>query len=74
VPNPTQRAPWIVWPFYAIGWLLTSVVSAAGRLICGILGLVLMVLGTLLSLTIVGAVVGVPLVLLGFLFVIRALF
>jgi hypothetical protein len=74
VSNPKRRIPWYLWPFYAIWRLVTLILDATGRLLCGVLGLVLMVVGTMLSLTVVGAVLGVPLILVGVLLVVRALF
>jgi hypothetical protein len=74
VSNPKRRIPWYLWPFYAIWRLVTLLLDATGRLLCGVLGLVLMVVGTMLSLTVVGAVLGVPLILVGVLLVVRALF
>ena len=32
-----RRVPWFLWPFYAIWRLLTFVLNATGRLLCGIL-------------------------------------
>jgi hypothetical protein len=39
-----------------------------------ILGAVLMIVGIIVSLTVVGAIVGVPLAILGFLVILRGLF
>jgi hypothetical protein len=39
-----------------------------------VLGVVLMILGVIISLTVIGAVVGVPILLFGFLLVVRGLF
>jgi hypothetical protein len=50
------------------------VLAATGRLLCAILGIALIAVGTVLALSVVGAPVGVPLVLLGFLLLVRALF
>ena len=69
-----RHVPWLLWPFHALWRLLTFILSATGRLICAVLGIVLMVVGVTVSLTVVGAPLGVPLLLLGFLLVIRAFF
>ncbi len=66
--------PWILWPFYAVWKVLTLVLNITGRIICAILGLVLMVAGVAISLSIIGAIIGVPLASFGFLLVVRALF
>jgi len=74
VPDTRRPVPWYLWPFWALWRLVTFVLRATGRLLCGVLGLALMIVGAVLSLTVVGAPVGVPLVLLGVLLVVRALF
>jgi len=43
-------------------------------LVAVLLGLVLMILGVLASLTIIGAVIGIPMLLLGLMLVIRGIF
>jgi hypothetical protein len=64
----------LLWPFYAIWWLLSTILEFTGRLVAAILGVVFMIVGLVVSLTIVGAVVGIPLAILGFMLTIRALF
>lgn len=51
----------ITWPFKLIGFIFSMV----GRLFSLILGLVVIVFGALLTATVVGAIVGIPLILLG---------
>lgn len=70
----TQAVPWILWPFYAIWRLVAGILILTGRLVGVVLGLALVVVGVLLSLTVIGAVPGVPLALLGGLLVVRGLF
>ena len=69
-----RRVPWFLWPFHALWSLVTFILNVTGRLICAVLSIALMVVGVAVSLTIVGAPLGIPLVLLGFLLLIRALF
>lgn len=69
-----NRMPWILWPFYAIWRLLTLILSVTGRIICALLGLALMAVGVAISLSIIGAIAGIPLAAFGFLLTIRALF
>jgi hypothetical protein len=69
-----KHIPWILWPFWALWRLVTLVVGLTGRLLAVALGLVFMIAGFVLSLTIVGLVVGVPLFLIGLLLVFRGLF
>jgi hypothetical protein len=66
--------PWLLWPFYAVWRLLTLILSITGRLICVFLGIIFMMGGVAISMSVVGAPLGIPLTALGFLLVIRALF
>lgn len=62
------------WPFIALWRLVIGIVEVTGRFVAAILGLILMVAGVVLTLTIVGAIAGVPLLAFGFLLVIRGFF
>jgi hypothetical protein len=57
----SKQIPWYLWPFAAIWKLLAVIVELTGRLVAMILGIVLIIVGVLVSLTIVGAIVGIPL-------------
>jgi hypothetical protein len=71
----TNKAiPWYMLPFWAIWKLVEGIVLFAGRLVAVVLGGVLMLAGILVSLTVIGAVIGIPLAILGFLLVLRGLF
>lgn len=73
--NATEnQVPWILWPFYAVWKMLTFILNVTGRIFCAILGLIMMAAGVGLSLSIVGAVAGIPLAAFGFLLAVRALF
>ncbi len=73
--NSTDRqVPVLLWPFYAVWRLLTFILNVVGRLICSILGIALMIAGIAITMSVVGAPVGIPLASLGFLLLIRALF
>lgn len=52
-------------PFQAFFWLLGILLDACGRVLSLVLGAVLCVLGVVCCLTVVGAVLGVPLVIFG---------
>jgi hypothetical protein len=69
-----RKVPWFLWPFLALWWLVTFVLEATGRLVCGVLGVALILVGGVVALTIVGAPVGIPLAVLGVLLLVRALF
>lgn len=68
----SRRAPWFLWPFVALWSLLTGILQLCGRIVAAALGLTLMVAGGVISLTIVGAVVGIPLAILGFMLMLRS--
>lgn len=63
----------LLWPFVAIWNLVVWIVSLTGRLIAVFLGLVLIIAGVILTLTVVGAVVGIPLATFGILLMVRGL-
>ena len=69
-----NRVPLLLWPFYAIWRFLTFILGVVGRLVCAALGLVLMMGGVAVTLSVIGAPVGIPLAALGFLLLVRALF
>jgi hypothetical protein len=66
--------PWIFWPFVALWDLLTFILRATGRVIAVLLGLLLMIAGAVLSMTVIGAPVGIPLAIFGFLLLLRGFF
>ncbi|NWG33350.1 MAG: hypothetical protein HXY42_02830 [Chloroflexi bacterium] len=69
-----RRIPWYLWPFAAIWKLLAVIVEMTGRLIAMILGIVLMIVGALVSLTVIGAIVGIPLAIIGLLLFLKGVF
>ena len=72
--SSNNGVPILLWPFYAIWRLLTFVLELVGRLLCALLGIVLMIAGVTITLSIVGAPVGIALASLGFLLLVRAIF
>ena len=69
-----SNLPILLWPFYA-GWrLLTFILNVIGRLVSALLGIGLMIAGVAITLSVIGAPLGIPLASLGFLLLIRALF
>lgn len=70
----SRKVIWFLWPFYALWRLVTFILEMTGRLVLVALGLTLLILGIVISLTVIGAVIGVPLAALGLLFIARALF
>jgi hypothetical protein len=68
------RVPWIFWPVVALWRLLSTLVRWTGRLVGIVFGFTLMALGLLLTLTIAGAIVGIPVGVVGLLITIKSLF
>lgn len=69
-----NRTPWFLWPFVALWRLIAGILELTGRLLGIVLGLVLVIVGFVISLTIIGAVIGIPLILFGLLLMVRGLF
>ncbi len=68
-----KRVPFYLWPFVAIWNLVVGIVSITGRLVAVVIGLILLIVGVILTATIVGAIIGIPLALLGILMMVRGL-
>jgi len=71
--EPT-RVPILLWPFYAVWRLVTLILNITGRILCALLGIALMATGVAVSLSVIGAVIGIPLAAFGFLLAVRSLF
>jgi hypothetical protein len=65
---------WFLWPFWAIWKLVMVIITLTGRLVGAALGLVLLIAGVVVSLTVVGAIVGIPLAIFGFMLMVRSIF
>jgi hypothetical protein len=65
---------WLLWPFVAVWKLLTLILEVTGRIISAVLGLVFMAVGVTISLSVVGAPLGIPIAALGMLLLVRSLF
>ncbi len=68
-----RRVPFFLWPFKAIWDLVVWVVSLTGRLIAVVLGLVFLLVGGILTATVIGAIIGIPLAIFGFMLIMRGL-
>ncbi len=66
--------PWILWPFYAIWRVLTFILELTSRIIAAIIALALMAAGVSITLSVVGAPLGISIAAFGFLLLVRALF
>lgn len=63
----------LVWPFVALFRLVAGILILGGRFLVMVLGMVFIFVGLLISLTIVGAIIGIPLALIGLMMVFRGL-
>ena len=70
----SRPVPLLLWPFWAIWRLFALIVGLTGRLLAAVLGLILMIAGLIVSFTLIGLPVGLPLILIGFLLMIRSIF
>ncbi len=68
------KTPWLLWPFVALWRLVTWILAMTGRLVAILLGIVFMVVGVIATLTVIGAIIGVPMFLFGVLLIFRGLF
>ena len=69
-----RSVPILLWPFYALWRFVTLILNIVGRILCALIGISLMTAGVAITLSVIGAPLGIPLASLGFLLIIRALF
>ena len=69
-----HHIPWYLWPFAAVWRLLATIVGMTGRFVAMVLGLVFIVVGVIVSLTVIGAIVGIPMALIGLLLFLKGIF
>lgn len=69
-----HRIHWVFWPFLALWRLLATIVELTGRFVAMILGLVFIIVGVIVSLTVIGALVGIPMAIIGLLLFLRGIF
>jgi len=53
---------------------VVGIVAATGRLVAVILGLVFLIVGAVLTVTVIGAIVGIPFIIFGLFLMVRGLF
>lgn len=64
----------LLWPLSMIWSLASFILEFIGRMLCALIGIVLMVVGVVLTMSIAAAPIGIPLAAFGFLLLIRAIF
>jgi hypothetical protein len=70
----SQGTSCLMAPFVALWRLCATIIEWTGRFVAIVIGFVLVILGILVSFTIVGLIVGVPMVLFGVMLMARGLF
>ena len=69
-----ERTPILLLPFVIVWSLFSFFLRLTGRIVAAVLGLVFMIAGIALSVSMVAAPVGIPLAIFGFLLVLRSIF
>ena len=69
-----RHVPWYLWPFWSIWQVVAFIVGLTGRLLAVVLGFVFMLVGVILTVTVVGAIIGIPMIILGFLILLKGIF
>ena len=64
----------LTWPFVALWRLVAFIFELTGRFLAIVLGIVFMIVGVIVSLTVIGAIIGIPMILFGLMLVIRGFF
>ena len=60
-----HSVPWILWPIYLPLKIAFFILSLCGRFIGLIIAAILILLGKFLTATIIGAIIGIPMLLIG---------
>ena len=69
-----KQVPWYLWPFDMCKRMIRAIITMIGRTMAAILGLLITTLGVLLTTTVIGAILGIPLIIFGVLLMIRSIF
>ena len=64
----------LAWPFLAMGAIISVILSAIGRVFAFGMGMALLAIGVVLCASIVGAVLGIPLMIFGGGLTLRSIF
>jgi len=69
-----KSVPILLWPFKAIREFVTWILKLTGRLVAAIIGLVITIIGFILTILVISAPVGIPMMVFGFLLMVRGVF
>ncbi len=72
--NNAQNISWLLWPFKALMDLVEGIIKLTGRLVAAVIGLAIMIVGVVLTVLVITAPLGIPLIIFGFLLIIRGIF
>jgi hypothetical protein len=72
--NNAQNTPWLLWPFKALIDLIEGIIKLTGRLVAAVIGLAVMIVGVVLTALVITAPLGIPMIVFGFLLMIRGIF
>jgi len=64
----------LLWPFAMLWHLLATIVGLTGRFIAMILGIIFICIGVIISLTLIGAIIGIPMAIIGLLLFLKGIF
>jgi len=69
----TKNTSCLLRPFIWLWNFIVYIVMLTGRLLAVVLGLLLILVGGILTVTLIGAIIGIPILIIGVLLVIRGL-
>jgi hypothetical protein len=72
--NTTQQTPWLLWPFKMLMSLIEGIIKLTGRLVAAVIGLAIMIVGVVLTALVITAPLGIPLIVFGFMLMLRGIF
>ena len=72
--NNAQNTPWLLWPFKALMDLIEGIIKLSGRFVAAVIGFAIMIAGVVLTALIITAPLGIPLIIFGFLLMVRGIF
>jgi len=72
--NTTRQTPWLLWPFKVLMDLIEGIIKLTGRLVAAVIGLAIMIVGVVLTALVITAPLGIPMIVFGFLLMVRGIF
>lgn len=70
----TKKVPWFLWPFWLVFQLALIILKVTGRIMGVVIGLVFLIIGIGLTATQIGALLGIPLIILGIMLMVHPVF